>query len=201
MTTPEKKSSAPTKKTSTPVKKPVVKKTVVKKTVSKSPSTKVTAQRAVADTEKVVDNAVKNVTKKMEKHIDPTLRDKANQIASEAEYVANTVEKFGDSVGSVTDSIFPSWSWSYGSYNADYTQQVSRLFIFRCLRLIIQWPVTLVWSIWYVIISVVHYITMFLTWSRDKTMRNKQARYRRHVIAWKSYMNALTDKRPDIIVD
>lgn len=70
MTTPEKK---------TPARKP---KAVTKKTPTKSaPQKKVTAQNAVADTEKAVDHAVDVVKKKMSKHIDPTLREKANKIA------------------------------------------------------------------------------------------------------------------------
>lgn len=195
MATPEKKT--PISKTTTAAKKTPVKKTVTKKT----PMKKITAQNAVADTEKAVDHAVDSVKKHMNKHIDPTLRDKANKFAGEAESMASSVEKFWESVGSVTDSILPSGNGTTGEFVAWFEKEISRLFIFRCLWLIIQWPVVFIWSIWYCIISIVHYITMFLTGSRDHTMRKKQTRYRRHVIAWKAYMNALTDKRPNIIVD
>lgn len=194
MVTPEKKTPA-AKKTATPKKRPATKKTVW------TPTKKINAQKAVSESEKVVDNAVQHVTEKMEKHIDPSLREKATKLAGEAESVAKSVEHFWETVGSVADSILPSWKWTTWSFDAWFEKHISRLFIFRCLWLIIQWPVLFVWSIWYCIISIVHYISMFLTWTRNQTMRNKQTRYRRHVIAWKSYMNAITDKRPDILVD
>jgi hypothetical protein len=194
MTTSEKPTTTP-KKTVTPQKRTTAKKAVW--TTTK----KINAQKAVSESEKVVDNAVKQVTKKIEKHIDPSLRDKATKIAGEAESVAESVENFWETIGSVADSILPSWKGTSGAFNASFEKNVSRLFIFRFLWLIIQWPIVFVWSIWYCVISIFHYISMFLTWSRDQTMRNKQARYRRHVIAWKSYMNAITDKRPDILVD
>jgi hypothetical protein len=101
----------------------------------------------------------------------------------------------------VADSVLPASTGTEWTFHAAYEHQVSRLFIFRCLWLVIQGPVLFVWSIWYCIVSIVHYISMFLTGTRSKNLRDKQARYRRHVISWKSYMNALTDKRPAILVD
>lgn len=190
MTTPEKKTTSRKPKTG-------VKKTPVKSSTPK----KINAQKAVTESEKVVDNAVHQVKQKMEKHIDPSIREKATKIAWEAESVATSVENFWETIGSVADSILPSWKGTTWTFNASFEKHVSRLFIFRCLRLIIQWPIVFIWSIWYCIISIVHYISMFLTWTRNQTMRNKQTRYRRHVIAWKAYMNAITDKRPDILVD
>lgn len=87
----------------TPVKKAPVKKAPPAK---KAPAKKIDATKAVAETETVVDNAVETLTAKATKHIDPKLRDKANHLATEAEAVATKVENFGESVGSVTDSIF-----------------------------------------------------------------------------------------------
>lgn len=167
----------------------------------KAPQKKVTARSAVEDTEKVVDSTVQKVTQKASSHVSPETREKAKQFAHQADSFASEVEKFGDKVGEVADSILPPTTGSEGFYTAEYTHHVSRLFIFRCLWLILQWPILAIWGIWYTIVTVVHYISMFISWKRTKTLREKQARFRRHVIARKSYMNALTDSRPDIIVD
>lgn len=181
-----------TPKKSSPPKKPTATKTTPKQ---------VTTAETVASTEKIVDDAVEKVTKKAAAHVSPELREKATKVAHQAESFATEVEKFGDSVWSLADSLLPSTNGSAWTYHATYTPEVSRLFIFRCLWIILQGPIVFVWSIWYFIVSIVHYISMFLTWTRSKNLREKQARYRRHIIAWKSYMHALTDKRPAILVD
>lgn len=188
--TDDNKKKAPTKKT-----------TNTKSSAKKSPTKKVTAQQAVASTEKAVDSAVEKVTQKAAAHVSPDLQEKATKFAHQADHFAGEVEKFGDKVGDVADSILPPSKWTYGSYDAEYHAHVSRLFIFRFLWTIIQWPVIFIWSIWYCLVSIVHYVTMFLTGKRNKDLRERQARFRRHVIAWKSYMNAITDKRPPILVD
>jgi phosphate uptake regulator len=173
-----------------------------KKFSSKQRTTqKTTVAESVASTEKVVDEAVEKATKKVAEQVTPEFRDKANNIAHKAESFASEVEKIGDEVGKVADSILPTSWGSEWSYHAPFVSKVSRLFIFRCFWIIIQGPITGIWCIWYFIVSIVHYISMFLTGTRNKSLREKQTRFRRHVIAWKSYINALTDKRPAIIVD
>lgn len=176
----------------------VIKKTpATKKPVAK----KISATQAIADTEKVVDDAVEKVTQKAATHVSPELREKATHVAHQAEHFASEVEKFGDSVWSIADSVLPAWHGSEGKFHADYEHSVSRLFIFRFLWLILQGPIVCIWSIWYCLVSIVHYISMFISGTRSKNLREKQARFRRHVIAWKSYMNAITDRRPAILVD
>ena len=179
------KKASPTKKAST----------VTKKQAS------TTTQQKINAAEKTVDAVADKVSKQVSASVSPKVRSKANKLAHEAETIASKVESFGQELEQVTDSIFSDMKGSDGQFSAERSEKVSRLFIFRCLRLILQGPILFVWSIWYCIISIIHYVTMFVAGKRNKVLREKQTRYRRHVIAWKSYMNALTDKRPELLVD
>lgn len=51
---------------------------------------------------------------------------------------------------------------------ASYDPKVSRLFIFRCLRLIVQTPIIAIRSVWYTVIAIIHVISMFLSGRRSQ---------------------------------
>lgn len=159
------------------------------------------AQHAVASAEQKVDKAVSNVSQKRENKVTPEFRAKATEFASQADRFASNVESLGDELEQITDSIFPADKWTTATFDATYTKKISRLFIFRCLWLIIQGPIIMIRSCRYVLIAIVHAIYMFVTWLRNADLRKKQTRYRRHLIMWKAYLNALVDQRPELIVE
>ncbi len=107
----------------------------------------------------------------------------------------------GNTVEQEVDKTLPNDTGSDLLLNFEFNNTVSRLFIFRPLWLIIQLPLMYFWSIWIVIISIVHYIYMFLMGRRNVSLRDDQTRYMRHIYKWKSYVSGMTDKRPKIIED
>ncbi|MDP2669493.1 MAG: hypothetical protein Q8O99_00310 [bacterium] len=88
--------------------------------------------------EKQVNKAVANVSQKIEKKVTPEFRQKATKFASQADKFAGEVEAVGEELEQIAEHILPSGAGSSAMFVASYDKNVSRLFIFRCLWLIIQ---------------------------------------------------------------
>lgn len=90
---------------------------------------------------------------------------------------------------------------SVATFEAEYSEQISRLFIFRFLWVYIMvWPV-LVWAMWIGIISFLHFWYMLFMGKRLKSLWDKQNRFMRHITKWQAYFQNLTDTRPNFIED
>lgn len=85
------------------------------------------------------------------------------------------------------------------TFEAPFVRNVSRLFIFRFFWMFIEIWVLYVWSIWYGIVSFVHFWYMLILGRRSEGLWKKQMRFYRHITRWNTYVLALTDKRPDFI--
>lgn len=193
--TPVKKKTTTTKKTVAKKKAPAKKTPVRKKTVS-------TAKRvstASAKIEKQFDEAMSDTQKLIDKKVSTKTKKTVRTVTKKAEAFAWKVEHLGEEVESLTDSVFPSTSGTKAAFHADYSSKISRLFIFRFLWMMIEGPIIAVRSLWICIITVIHWVTMFLSWKRNKKLWAKQQRFWNHIIQWKSYMNWHTDARPEII--
>ena len=98
----------------------------------------------------------------------------------------------GNSVGNSLSDV---------SVNPEYSERVSRLFIFRGLWIfIMMWPLYF-WAIWASIVMILHFFFMLILGKRHKTLWESTARFFRHVIKWQYYLKGLTDKRPKFIED
>ena len=86
-------------------------------------------------------------------------------------------------------------------YEAAYGDKISRLFIFRFLYMFIEMWVIWVWAIWLCLVMFVHFWYMLILGKRNKVMWEKVVRFMRHMTKWQSYLNAITDKRPNWIED
>ena len=75
----------------TPAKKDLESKPAPKKASTKKPPTK-TATKAIDQAEKKVDAFVSHATAKAKRKISPNLRQRATEIAGEAEFIAKKVE-------------------------------------------------------------------------------------------------------------
>ena len=84
-------------------------------------------------------------------------------------------------------------------FEAAYEEKISRLFIFRGLYLFIEMWVIMVWAMWIGLVAFVHFFYMLILGKRNKTLWQKFYRFSRHMSKWQSYLNALTDKRPEWI--
>jgi len=208
--TPAKKPVAAAKKTTTAkrttTKKPVKKtaaSTAKKKTTTTARKRTTTARKKATKVMTAVENqfdeGMADTQAYLKKKVSKKTKKTVANLTKRAEGVASSVEHLGEEVEHFADSIFPTSGWSQGLYNAQFHKKVSRLFVFRFLRWIIQWPVTVVWAIWYMIITIIHYIQMFIMGKRSKYLWNKQVRFWKHVVAWKSYLNGMTDARPEVI--
>lgn len=82
-----------------------------------------------------------------------------------------------------------------------YSEKISRLFIFRFLWMYILMFVLWVWMIWIALISFVHFWYMLILGKRQETLWKKQVRLFRTVMKWNSYIMNLVDKRPKFIED
>jgi hypothetical protein len=111
------------------------------------------------------------------------------------------VDEIADKVNALGSDVMGEGWGSTVENNFQFSQRVSRLFIFRFLWIFLQAPIIYFWTIWIVIVSVVHFIYMFLLWKRSRSLWEDQTRYARHLIKWNSYMKWIIDKRPKIIED
>jgi hypothetical protein len=77
-----------------------------------------------------------------------------------------------------------------------YTEKISRLFIFRCLWLIIAvWPLALL-GLWFGILSFVHFWYMLILGERSKGIFTRQLGIIRFFASWHAYLRYFINGRP-----
>lgn len=157
---------------------------------------------AATKIEDVMDTYADKVTKSMESKIDPELSKKAKQVAWKVESVADGIEDAVNDLAWFIPHVGKNnRKESSFSVHADFTEKVSRLFIFRWLRLIIQLPISYIRSIRFGITRIAQILYMLIVGKRNKTLRSKNLRYISHMNKRYSYLLGLTDKEPKIIED
>lgn len=82
-----------------------------------------------------------------------------------------------------------------------YEERISRLFIFRFLRMFIEIWILYVWMFWLFLISVVHFFHMLILGKRQEMLWKKQLRFFRHLQKWNAYLWNLTNVTPRWIED
>lgn len=87
------------------------------------------------------------------------------------------------------------------TFEAEYGERLSRLFIFRGLWMFVEVWILWVWAIWFGIVSFVQFWYMLILGRRSKALFEKQLRFYRHLYKWNGYLNALVDQRPKFIED
>jgi hypothetical protein len=103
----------------------------------------------------------------------------------------------GEAIEEIAEWLFPSdHTWSSAAYDATWNEEVNRVFIFRFLWLIIEWPIMYIRWIWYTLISIYHVVTMLLNGKRNRNLWERQQRFWRHVVQRKAYMCGHVDRRP-----
>lgn len=158
--------------------------------------------KAATKIEDVMDEYADKVSKTVESKIDPEMSKKAKAVAWKVESVADGIEDTVNDLAWFIPHIGNNdWKESSFSVHATYTEKVSRLFIFRWLRLIIQLPITYIRSIRFGITRIVQVLHMLILGKRNKTLRTKNLRYVSHMNKRYSYFLGLTDKEPKIIED
>lgn len=152
--------------------------------------------------EDVMDTYANKVTKTVESKIDPEVSKKAKQVAWKVESVADSIEDtVNDLAWFIPHVSNNNWKESSFSVHANYSEKVSRLFIFRRLWLIVQLPISYIRSIRFGVTRILQVLHMLILGKRNKTLRTKNLRYMSHMNKRYSYLLGLTDKEPKIIED
>lgn len=128
------------------------------------------------------------------------------ELSSKTYHIAGAFDRLVDQIEQIISDIISlipitsNTSTNDMTVKADYQEHVSRLFIFRRLRLIIQYFIMIVWSIWITIIFVLQCLHMLLLGKRNANMHARLVRFVAHITKWSSYIMGLTDHRPEILV-
>ena len=85
------------------------------------------------------------------------------------------------------------------TYQPEYSPNLSRLFIFRGLCLIVEYWVLIVWMIWIELNLIVEVIYMFFMGRRLESVWRRKMRFMRHLAKWQAYLMVLVDQRPQWI--
>ncbi len=204
------KKTTSTKRKTTATKKPVKKAVSTKKKAPTKTTKKTTTKKTTNKKKKVsprqVKKDIKNVEKKMDaamnsvaKKISPKAQQQAKKILDSADAVAGKVDTVVDQVDSLADSFLPHGTGSTSSFQIERSPKISRLFIFRFLWMIIQYFVLIVRGLWISVLTVVHILYMLVFGKRERNLRERQVRFKNHVVKWEAYLSGLTNERPDII--
>ncbi len=82
--------------------------------------------------------------------------------------------------------------------NFDYSENISRLFIFRGLWVFAIMIQIFLLGLWVGILNFFHFFHMLFLGKRSPAMWGPMARLYRWLISWQAYIKAVTDKRPDL---
>ncbi len=104
--------------------------------------------------------------------------------------------KLGFGHGSRTSSTSSSVAYSIA-----FEDRISRWFIFRSLWLFIECWVLMVWGLWFIVVSILHFWYMLILGRRSKDLWDAQMHYFRHTNKWKAYLMKLANGRPKFIED
>jgi hypothetical protein len=168
----------------------------------KKSSSKQAANNVKKDIEGIedkVDDTMDSIATKIDGKVGKDTKAKAKKVMEKADAVAEEVDEFIGHIDDLTDHIIPHGEGTTATFEAEWTEDISRLFIFRCLWMIIQGVIIGVWGVWIAIITVMHWIYMLLFGKRERNLRNRQVRFVNHFIKRKAYTSGLTDERPDMI--
>lgn len=149
--------------------------------------------------EKKMDAVADDLTHKIGWVVSPELSSKTSHIISVIDRFIDFIEQIvSDIIGLIP--VTSNTSTNDMTVKADYQEHVSRLFIFRRLRLIIQYFIMIVWSTWIMIIFVLQCLHMLLLGRRNANMHARLVRFVAHITKWSSYIMGLTDHRPELFV-
>lgn len=146
-----------------------------------------------------LDQAAQRIEKKLEKNVSPETKKHLTEVAHSADTFVDGVEGVVESLDDIARSVAEDNVGSQAAFAAVYQEDVSRLFIFRFLWLLIEYRILIVWAFFISILMIIHRIYMLIFWKRSHNLRKREVRFRRHIIKRKAYLSGLTDRRPDFI--
>lgn len=158
-------------------------------------------QATAAKVEAKMDKVAADLTKKVKASVSPELEQKAKRVANQLDSVAGKVEDVVNEIWSFIPDPNKTHSHSWISLNAKFSGNVSRLFIFRFLWLIIQIPVMYIWSIWILFINILQWLHMLILGTRNASLWNKTYRYLSHTTKRNAFISWFIDEQPKIIED
>lgn len=161
-----------------------------------------TAQK-ISDTarqaEGAIDDVVGKATAKVDEVIPEHAKNTAKDVVKKAHEFAGKVDQFTWKIDDFADDVLPEQTGTDIEIQPQRNQSVSRLFIFRCLWMIIQYPIIMVRGFVIFFAIIINRIYMLIMGMRSRYLRNSIVRFYLHNIKRASYVSGITDKRPEII--
>lgn len=158
-------------------------------------------QNTASKVEKSMDKLAGKIKRKAKTVVTAEFEQKAESIAEKVDEVAGSVEGLVKSFGNFVPDPNKVHSHSGIKVQADFREEVSRLFIFRFLWLIVQIPVMYIWSIWIAVVYVLQTLYMLIMGKRSKILREKIYRYLSHTTKRNAYIAGFIDEEPKILED
>ena len=175
-------------------------KKTTKSSTKKTSTTKKTADKQVKVAEKKLNAAMENAQKYVDSKVSPETKKKADELVHKADNVVGSLEDLWSTfLDDIFWWIFPNKKGSTSTFDAEFTPTFSRLFLFRFLWYMVQWPVMAIWGVWYSLIALFYTVSFFVTWKRNKDLWSRMVRFWKHCISWKAFVIWLVDKRPPMV--
>ena len=87
------------------------------------------------------------------------------------------------------------------TYSVSFEKNISRLFLFRPLWLVVEIWVLIGWSLWIGIVGFLHFWYMIVLGKRHKGLWDMEMHFARHCVIWNSYLRRYSNGRPKFIED
>ncbi len=81
----------------------------------------------------------------------------------------------------------------------DFQPKISRWFVFRFLWIVPVIVPIVLFSIWFSILSFIHFFYMLVLGERSESIFKKQIEYIQYVLRWQFYFKYFTNERPDVL--
>ena len=148
------------------------------------------------DVEKKIKDSSKVIEEKMDEYAGQfTKQMRDSKLEEQTKDFGRKVDKVGEKIEGVAEEIahlLPNTGATSASngiqIKAQFQENISRLFIFRFLWLIVQIPVIYIWSIWICIIGIIQFFSMLILGRRNRNLRNKILRFKIHMTKWQAYL-------------
>lgn len=84
--------------------------------------------------------------------------------------------------------------------NVAYEEKISRVFIFRFLWVPVIIAPFALYSIWFALLSFIHFFYMLVLGARSKKLFDHQMTVIRYLVEWQLYLRFFTNKRPNVLL-
>ncbi len=81
----------------------------------------------------------------------------------------------------------------------DFQPKISRWFVVRCLWIVLVIVPLAIYSLWFSLLSFVHFFTMLVLGERNELIFEKQTAFINYALRWQMYLKYFTNERPNVL--